>query len=294
VLCQESGDQNVLSYCAFNLGSVVREMGFYAQARQYIDQGVRIAEELNNILGLGYALSRLGQLEIAQGNYRQAIQILQQSISHFNEVGAVHTNMARVYLGMAFHLAGDHNRAAQLYAQSLEEFTEADNKPWLARCLSRFGSLAYDRHDFHQAEHYLSEALAVWQVLIEQEAGLAATLCHMGQVLIASSKHRAAEVRQYLRQALTLAAQHRLAPIALEVCLGMGRLLAQAGEAEQAIELLALAEQHEASTFETRQMARQSLAEVVERLPAAASQTQGRALDLWETVHNLLNSTSLG
>jgi hypothetical protein len=63
------------------------------------------------------------------------------------------------------------------------------------------------------------------------------------------------------------------------------------GEVEPAVELLALAEQHEASTFETREKARQLLAELMGQLPpetAQAAQARGQTQDLWATTQALL------
>ena len=57
------------------------------------------------------------------------------------------------------------------------------------------------------------------------------------------------------------------------------------GELEHAVELLTLAEQHEASTFETRRRAQQLLAELADRLSpemVEAAQVQGRRFD-WQT-----------
>lgn len=110
---------------------------------------------------------------------------------------------------------------------------------------------------------------------------MAATLCQLGQMLGALDKSRHAEARQYLQQALAVAAQHHLAPVALDACLGIGRLLAQAGETEQAVLLLTLVEQHEAATFETRQKARQNL-------PIFMNPAHNEVRELWETVHSLL------
>ena len=90
---------------------------------------------------------------------------------------------------------------------------------------------------------------------------VAAALRHLGQVMVALGGHRHAEAKQHFRQALQLATEHQLAPIALDVCVEAAKLLAQSGKTEQAVELLALAEQHEASTFETREKARHHLAE---------------------------------
>lgn len=282
--CQESGDRSLLGYCCFNLGVVARELGHYAQAQQYVDEGVRISEELDNILGLGYALFRRGQLEIALGKYSQAIQTLQQSLAHFNEVGAVHASRARFTLGIAQHLKGEHDHAAHLYTQSLEAFAVADSKLWLTRCLNYLGRLAHDQGKLHQAERFQQEGLVLLQKTEQEPALVAATLRDLGQVMVASGEHRHAEARETFRQALELAIKHQLAPIALDVFVGVARLRVLAGATEPAIDLLALAAQHEASTFETRKRASQFLAEQFGHLrPEASQPSQAHGVQLdWQ------------
>ncbi|MEZ4725930.1 MAG: hypothetical protein R3E79_02225 [Caldilineaceae bacterium] len=115
----------------------------------------------------------------------------------------------------------------------------------------------------------------------------------MGHLTVATGEHRHAEARQYFRQALALAIKHQLAPVALDVCVGAARLLAYHGKLLQAVELLALAEQHEASTFETREKARQLLATLLAQTPPEADQvtgSQGRQPDLWRVVQELLTT----
>jgi predicted ATPase/DNA-binding CsgD family transcriptional regulator len=271
-ICQESGDQNVLSYISFNLGNAATVLGHYAQAQIYIDHGLRIAEKQQNTLGLGYALFNRGQLEIAQGKYHQAIQTLEESIAYFNEIGTVHTSRAQVYLGIAFHLKGDHSQAKQLYARSLEGFQVADSSLGLARCLTSLGCLAHDQGNLHQSEQYHREALAIWQEM-EMEAGIAVSLYHLGRLLLASGAPHDVVAIQYFRHALELAARHQLAPLALAVCVDVAKLRMKTGDTEQVIALLTLAEQHEAGTYETRASARQALAQKVNHTPPEAPQS---------------------
>jgi predicted ATPase len=299
-VCRESGDQMMLSYTSQQLSGVSMELGRYVQAKQYIDQAVRVFEELGNVLGLGYALMRRGQLAVLLGEYGQAVEDCRQSAAYFNEVRTKHVIWVQVDLGTALRLQGDHSQAEQVYQQSLEAATAMNHKWHMARCLQNLGCLAYDRGELHEAEKFQRETLAIWQEL-ELEVREAGVWRYLGQVIVASGEQRHAEARQYFRQALELATKYQVAPIALDICVGAAQLLAQAGGVEQAIELLILAEQHEASTFETREKARQRLAELMNQAPSEAAeattapsevvvriQKREKARDLWAITQELL------
>jgi hypothetical protein len=83
-----------------------------------------------------------------------------------------------------------------------------------------------------------------------------------------------------------------MAPLALDIFVGVVHLLADAGEMKRAVELLVLAEQHEASTFETKERARHLLAELAAQLPPGefeAAQALGQQKELWTAhTHELL------
>jgi len=101
-----------------------------------------------------------------------------------------------------------------------------------------------------------------------------------GTRLLAQILDRAAEVKLLVTEALTTALKIGMLPLALEVLVGLATLEAQAGAAERAIELLALALQHPAGTQRTRDQARRLLAELVSGLPpevVAAAQARGQA-----------------
>lgn len=283
-LCRESGDQIVLSYLSFNLGAAATALGHYAQAQPAIDLGVTISERLGNFLGLGYSLFYHGRLEISLGRYNQAIQTLQQALTYFNQAGTVHASRAQTYLGLAHHLQGDQDLAARLYGQALERFKAANSKLEYSRCLNGLGCLAYDQGKLHQAEQLQRESLALLQGTEPDSALVAGTLRYLGQVMLAFGDHRHAEAQDILRQALELAIKHQLAPLALDVCMAVAPLLASAGKPEQAIDLLALASQHEAGTFDTRMKAGDQLMQMGRQ----ADQPQQQTLDLWTTVKTLL------
>jgi hypothetical protein len=124
----------------------------------------------------------------------------------------------------------------------------------------------------------------VWREL-DHPVEIASVLRHLGQVAARLNDGRPGEASQYFKEALQLALEHRLAPIALDVLVGLARFQQQPEQAEGAVELAALAEHHPASTHQTRQLARQQLATLAKLLPAetfAAAQSRGQALD-WQT-----------
>jgi tetratricopeptide (TPR) repeat protein len=290
-LCEGSGDQIMVSYLNLNLGAATTYLGCYAQARQYLALALTINEKQDNILGLGYSLFHLGRLEIAQGQYRQAGQTLQQALLYFNKVGTVHASRARTYFGWACHLLGDYVLAAQHYNQALEGFKAGHSKLDLTRCLNTLGCLAYDQGQLHQAEQFQRESLALLQETEIQPALVAATLDYLGQVIVAFGEHRWTEASDTFRQALELALAHQLAPLALDICVAVTQLVVQAGDRELAIDSLMLAEQHEAATFATHAMARTKLTEMGHPVPRTMAQTttdQEQTPDLWGMVQALL------
>jgi predicted ATPase len=287
-VCQKSGDKNNLGYTLHNLVAIHTFLGRYAEAQQENDQAISLFKELDNILGLGYAMRNQGQLDNVLGKHRHAVKALQQAEAYFNNVRTERNIInAQIELGTALRLQGDYDRAERLYGQLLTATKAAKDQRNIALCLTGLGCLAYDRRELRRAERFLSEALDIWQQQ-NLEARMGDVLRYLGMVVAATGKYRHAKARHYFWQALGLATKHKISPIALDVCVGMAQLLlAGTGNPKQAVELLTLARQHEASTFETKERARHHLAELADQLaPEAVRGAQGQ--DLWTTVQELL------
>jgi predicted ATPase/DNA-binding CsgD family transcriptional regulator len=290
-ICRESGDLNNLGYTSQNRSGVNVILGRYAQAKQHMDEAHRVFVEADNILGLAYVLLRQGQLETVLGEYRQAIQTFQQAMAIFDKVRTQHNvTWAQAELGRACRLNGDLDRAEYLFKHALEAFTARKRTLSRAHCLRGFGCLAVDQGELRRAETYLREALVTYQQF-ESEVWVADVLSHLGQVMMASGEQYSEAARQFFRQALELAAQHQLAPIALAVCVDMAKLWIQTDPIEKGTALLTLARQHEASTFETREKAHQALAQMTNPLSSDSpqfTQSKEQTADLWATVDELL------
>ena len=290
-LCQKRGDLVACGYIYHNMCTMATQLGRYVEAQYYVDQAFRISEQFNNRLGMAYAFSNQGRLAICRGEYPQAIEALQESASSFNEVKSIgHASRMGKELGLAFHRQGDYRQAEKHYRLLLDYATAVNNQHHIAYGLLGLGCLAQDEGDLHQAEQLQREALVICQQMGREGQSADAFRC-LGHLMVISGEARHDEARQHFRQTLELAAKQQMAPLALDVCLGVARLLAHTDQIAHAVELAALAEQHEASTFETKEKARQLLAELGDQLSpetVEAARAGGQNLDWQRTATRLM------
>lgn len=256
--CRAIGERRIQTYALLNLGIIARTQGRYVAARQFLDEGLTFSRELGDPLSRIALLDELGRLLVAQGEIGQAVQVLHECLAISRETGHLDESWILSYLAEAFSQQGDLAQAEHAYQESLALSRPAGILPNIASCLSGLGDLAYRQAQYLKAEQLQEEALALWKK-IGHEPEMAGVLGRLGRAVAASSQARALEAGRHYAEALELALRQGLAPVALDVLAGLARLWSQAGRAEQAVELLALAEHHEASTYETRQDVRQQL-----------------------------------
>ncbi len=281
-LCTEIGDRRLMGTINLGLGMNAILLGDYSNAQQYMEEAVAISQEFNDLISRAYSGRELARLELLRGDYFHAERLLQESAAFFNEFGSAWEGAdALGALGTAKRLQGDFPEAERWLQISLQAAQAIHHPQNLAMSQINLGLLAYDRGDYPQAEKYLSESLSAWES-IEHAPETASVLRHLAQVCLAQGDARKAEAAGYLARAFQIAARHRLAPVALDAFTWAAFLLAQAGDKEQVVELLALAERHPSSTYETRVRAERKLAELAAGLPArvvSAAKVRGPARD---------------
>jgi tetratricopeptide (TPR) repeat protein len=281
-LCAEIGDRRLMVIISIGLGSNAIRLGDYPKARQHMNEAVAISQDFNDLISRAYSRREMARLELLQGDYSGAERLLQESAAFFNEFGSAWEGAdALGALGTAKRLQRDFTEAERWLQISLQAAQAVHHPLNLAIAQINLGLLAYDRGDYSQAEDYLSKSLSAWQAL-EHIPETASVLRHLGQVCLAQGDARQAEAASYLALALQLAARHRLAPVAMDAFTWAAMLLVRSGEKEQAVELLAMAERHPSSTYQTKERAAQQLAELAIDLPArvvSAARGRGRSLD---------------
>jgi tetratricopeptide (TPR) repeat protein len=250
-----------------NLGIIAVKQGAYIQAQQYRDEAMAISREFDDRFGLADTLLELASpLALAQGDYQGAGQAIQESLAIADQLG-ITWEETKLHLAAALRLQGEVEAAGRLYQEALAAAQAARHQPLAALCLNGLGCLAFDGQAYHEAAQRQEAALVIWQE-IGHEPEVASTLRYLGQIVAAQGQAGQAKATPYFNRALRLSLKHRLAPIALDIFVGAAGLLAQANEAQAAIDLLALARYHPASSYETIEKAGQALAELATNLPA--------------------------
>jgi tRNA A-37 threonylcarbamoyl transferase component Bud32 len=99
------------------------------------------------------------------------------------------------------------------------------------------------------------------------------------------------KARKGFEQSLQTMLDKHLKPLGLDALVGLAHLQARSGQIDQALELLALVQNHASSSFEIREKALVLWEELVAELPAAIiakAEARGKALDLFAVVKSLL------
>jgi tetratricopeptide (TPR) repeat protein len=73
-LRQKGRNQTVYFWCIFEMGDVHRIFGNHLKAREFYEEARRSFERIQLILGLGYCQRGLGDLDLQEGRYADALQ----------------------------------------------------------------------------------------------------------------------------------------------------------------------------------------------------------------------------
>jgi class 3 adenylate cyclase/tetratricopeptide (TPR) repeat protein len=227
------------SYLAWCLA----EQGNFAEGAAIGEEALGIAEAAESAYSQGHIAFGLGTHYVVQGNPDRAIALLERAL--------VVTRMANVPflfpfliapLGAAHALAGDPARAVLLLEQAIEQAGamklrahHALRLTWLARA-----RLLEGRRDL--AIDHARRALDLARECKERGHEAHAQVV-LADALAASQEPDAAAVEGAYREALGMAGALGMRPLAARCHLGLGRLLARAGDEERARSVLRTAEQ---------------------------------------------------
>jgi tetratricopeptide (TPR) repeat protein len=297
-LCQQMGERRVRAFAANCLGRVAIDKGEYGQARQLVQQAFEMFQEVGVPMGIAYSQRDLGVLLIKIGAYDEARQYLQESLMISQEMGdrraeAVCLNK----LGQVTCLQTEYEQAEQLHQECLAILDEIGQQSYRFDCLIKLGRVAFDQGQYERAKQLYEQGLAGSRQLAFRRH-MANALSYLGQVsciLDRSSRH---DIRSYFHQALQISTDIQSTPVTLEILVGLAIYLStyEPTDKARAIEILALAQHHPASSQDTQDRAARFLAELeAECSPAivTAAIRRGQACDLQATVEAFLTELAL-
>jgi tetratricopeptide (TPR) repeat protein len=276
------------------LAAVQRHAGRYDEARQQVEESITICEEFADGFGLSIALNNLGQIAYALGDYSEAKIHCQQSLdlarslNHRWGIAFSLTSLGQV----AFALT-EYRQAEQLFRESLEIRRQINDRRGIAICYSDLGDVALALGAYAEAKQRHQEGLDIFAE-IGNQWGSTNAVTKLGEVAWNEGEYQVA--RRYLVEALRTATEIQATPLILNTLVGVAMVLVKTGQAERALEILALIMHNPNSSRENQNKAAGLLTELVAaELPtevATTAQERGKALDLDSFVPKLVAEMS--
>jgi DNA-binding winged helix-turn-helix (wHTH) protein/tetratricopeptide (TPR) repeat protein len=222
------------------LSSCAAELGAFAEGEAAGRAAVRIAESAEHPFSLTVACFGLGDLSLQRGDLPEAVRVLERGLELCRSA-SIHTWLPTVgaALGHAYTLCGRVDDGLPLLRRSVEQAASMGVAPIQARRLTYLSeACALDgRRD--EALGLAERALAVAREL-GARGYEAHALRQLGDVLAHRSRPDLEAAGDAYRQALTIAGELGMRPLAARCHLALGRTLA--GPAEARAELAAAAD----------------------------------------------------
>jgi tetratricopeptide (TPR) repeat protein len=217
------------------------ELGDFAEGLARAEEIAEICQSLTNWFGLAHALFTAGLVHLRRGDFQSAIPVLEQGIELCrSREFPVLMLPATAHLGYAYALAGPVAKALPLLEESVRE---AERLPmawsqslwagWWAEALLLAG-----RADDAAALGQRALGLAVRRKERGQEAYAHRLL---GEIASREERPGVTEAVRHYSQAMSLANERGMRPLAAHCHLGFGKLSRRTGKREQAQEHLATA-----------------------------------------------------
>ena len=211
-----------------------------------------------------YALYNQGYVAGMQGRYEEAYEQMLVGLAGWRALGDPrHTALGLNYISPTAIRLGRHEEAQAFLEESLMLCTQVGDRWGMGTAYRHLGLLALARGDLVQARSLMHQSLELFAGLITGW-DVVQTLIYLGEATAAAGDVPAA--RQIFLDALGQAVETRADSLAQDALIGLAGLQAQAGEAEQALELAACVLSHDASTQEARDRARHLCAQLGSRL----------------------------
>lgn len=137
-------------------GEALRTKGNYPQAQAALELAQRVAEQIDDRVGVADAWNAFGTLRIYQSNFSQALEFYQKSLTLCETLGD--KDCAAVSLngiGTAHRFKGDYDRAMEYLRKGLAVSEESGNKSRIALSLGNLGMAYQFKGNYTEAfDHY--------------------------------------------------------------------------------------------------------------------------------------------
>lgn len=164
----------------YQIGLVYLRIGYYSEAKVFLEQVVQESQITGYLLGKVYGLKDLGVLNNYQGNYQQSMEYyfealeLVKKLEDEKVLGDLFNNIGNVYENRE-----DYEQALQYYFQALEVAVKTNNQLTISATYNNI-ALIYDiQGKYEQALDYFLKSLEI-DTKLEDKVGMSTVLGNIG------------------------------------------------------------------------------------------------------------------
>jgi predicted ATPase/DNA-binding SARP family transcriptional activator/Tfp pilus assembly protein PilF len=257
------------------LGEVAYTLGNYPESERLRRESLTIHELVGELHEIAWGLDRLGTILSVQGKYDQAVEVIERSLGVSRQLGRRDYEAYDLFnAGVTALAERRYQDAERIFQQSLaiHDFAdvETSSRGWVIQHLSQ---IALETGDITKAKQLVETCEQIFQES-NHPWGKSAAWHVLGQIAIEQGDFDQAE--DYLHSSLKMAWQVKSIMQFLRHLVGWAKLLVTKGQPEQALELLALIQNHHASWQETKYRAAQLASEIETKVPSDAAEAAKR------------------
>ncbi|MFJ6382756.1 NB-ARC domain-containing protein [Kitasatospora sp. NPDC092039] len=144
-LATEDQDLERVAQCTAGIGATLYDAGRYAAAEPELTRAIELYADLDDRRGAGLAEVLLGSAAARQGNTDLGIPLLRQALADLESLtppDPLNVARAKVFLGEAQSLAGEHELAATTINIAVQEFVHLGHRHWAAYGIEFLGEAA--------------------------------------------------------------------------------------------------------------------------------------------------------
>ncbi|HEU5098647.1 MAG TPA: tetratricopeptide repeat protein, partial [Roseiflexaceae bacterium] len=299
-MLREIGATWEAAYVINNMGHPAFARGETLEAKRYYEEALALFRASGEFQGTSDQLLDLGRVAYRLGNYDEGRRLLQESLAIQHVIGSVSglQNRQRI-LGKIAYAQGQFAEAEARFRQELTIIHDLGYREPRSWCLSRLGAAVLAQERLGDAAGLLIQARTIAEDCSDPR-GISRAHNQLGYLALKQGAPETA--RQHWRTAIDKSRHVQDYPhllvsldpqlvVTLDALMGLATLMTQAGDVEQAVEMLTLVRGAATIDRRTENTAEQLLAELEGRLSPdcfAPAQARGRVLELGTTVAAVL------
>jgi len=207
-LCKVQGDSEGVVIYLTNLGISYKNLRDFKTAISYLEQAVKLYEELDIKENLRFVLIQLAELQRESGHYSNAVSCYQKTLEILRrELGEEHLDYAQTLtdLGTLFESMGQQASAEPLYRQALDirRHLLGEHHPIFAISLHHVALIELSAGNFEIAERLWKQAGDIFhETLGEQDPVFVESLLNLAYLY--ESKHEFSKAISLVHQAIEI------------------------------------------------------------------------------------------